>query len=471
MNSNKLSILLILILSFYSVITDAQLVNMNKKDSVAIDSMNQLLIIAAEECNSDEVIKLLINGADVNSKTAEGITPLMYASQNGCTDVVKILVHNGADVNTIPDDGSTALIAAARFNHSDIVDYLIQNKATVDKKDNDSITALMYAVAYGYYITSDMLLFYGADVNASAKDGSCPLLIASFNGNKDIAEMLLTKSADINKTDNNGWTALHYAVYNNNFDVIKLLIEKGVPVNKQNNEGYTAFAYACQTGNFEIADYLLKHGADATVKTNKDISPYEIALYLNNSGIIKTLRKNGVKSGVKPLFNNIKISPVDITFNHQDFMYGGKAGIVDIKHNIGFNIGYNTRLWANRIIVPLTDNFYYQFWEKRSLLSLTAEKLFEINSGNDFQHGVFIEAKGLYTFGKYEASQVKPNDKILFAPCLGYTIFNNYAGAKISYEYLDFKVTDKTPHRLNFSLFFFIKIKKYNLSQKYIYWL
>ena len=44
------------------------------------------------EGNEKNVLMLLKAGADVNTSTYEGITPLMYASQGGYLSIVKILI-------------------------------------------------------------------------------------------------------------------------------------------------------------------------------------------------------------------------------------------------------------------------------------------------------------------------------------------------------------------------------------------
>jgi ankyrin repeat protein len=440
-------------------------------DSLQQKILNDLLFEAADKGNTDDVLKQLLKGADVNSKTYEGITPLMYAAQNGHLEVAEILIHNGADVNARPADGVTALIAATRFNHEDVIDTLIHYGALMNVKTNDSATALLYASAYGYFIPVDMLVFYGANVNLSAIDGSSPLIIASLFGNKEIVELLLNKGADIYAKDSTGWTALHCAVYNSHIDIVKLLLEKGAAVNQKNKDSYTALAIASETGNSEIAEYLLSHGADVSFKTNDSASAFRLALLNNKIDILKTLKKNGAKKELKPVLNNIRISPIGFDMNNHDFMYSIDAGIHDIKYNIGFDLGYCTRLWANRTLVPIGADTYYQFWETRSLFSLSFEKLFKINTCQDFQQGIFVDAKGVYTYGKYTASKTKPNDLFLFSPCIGYMIFNNSVGAKISYEYLDLKVKDLLPHRINIGFFFTIKIRKYLHAYKEINWL
>ena len=58
-------------------------------------------------------IRFLIDqGADVNAKTSQGFTALMYASRDGFLETVEHLVSNGADVNSKTKFGYTSLMVS-----------------------------------------------------------------------------------------------------------------------------------------------------------------------------------------------------------------------------------------------------------------------------------------------------------------------------------------------------------------------
>ena len=69
---------------------------------------------AAKEGSTEQVQKLINDGADVNAKEigTGGWTPLHYAVHNGHQEVAQVLVANGADVNAMDSQGWTPLDVA-----------------------------------------------------------------------------------------------------------------------------------------------------------------------------------------------------------------------------------------------------------------------------------------------------------------------------------------------------------------------
>ena len=58
--------------------------------------------------------ELIDHGADVNTRSSEGDTPLHAAVRNGSAEVVELLLRHGADVNAPDDKGQTPLEVAER---------------------------------------------------------------------------------------------------------------------------------------------------------------------------------------------------------------------------------------------------------------------------------------------------------------------------------------------------------------------
>jgi len=78
-----------------------------------------------------KVNELIAQGADVNAKSRDGLTPLQCAVWNGHVGLVMLLIEKGADVNEKLDNNETALsIAQSKsspyYPRDEIIKLLIQ---------------------------------------------------------------------------------------------------------------------------------------------------------------------------------------------------------------------------------------------------------------------------------------------------------------------------------------------------------
>lgn len=89
------------------------------------------LIEAARKGEFDVVRKLVAEGADVNSKSDSGWSPILEASMNGHTEIVDFLLTHGSDINDVHyNSNSTPLLLAVKYKRYDTVKYLLMNNAT-----------------------------------------------------------------------------------------------------------------------------------------------------------------------------------------------------------------------------------------------------------------------------------------------------------------------------------------------------
>jgi ankyrin repeat protein len=67
---------------------------------------------ACDKGNIEAVKQHLADGADVNAKNWEGVSPLHYAALTGRKETAELLISEGADVNARGTDDETPLGAA-----------------------------------------------------------------------------------------------------------------------------------------------------------------------------------------------------------------------------------------------------------------------------------------------------------------------------------------------------------------------
>lgn len=124
------------------------------------------------------VTTALKNGADVDERDNNGMTPLMLAAIFDRSSSAKLLLQAGANPNaTFEEDGSTALIMAARSYYSEVVEVLLRAGAKVNTVDNNGRTALICVAQENrsyddkWKQTVNLLLRHGANKHIRDKSG------------------------------------------------------------------------------------------------------------------------------------------------------------------------------------------------------------------------------------------------------------------------------------------------------------
>ena len=111
-----------------------------------------LLHLKTKAGNADIVQKLIEDGADIEMKDRKhGSTALLWACQNGHTNVVKILLQNDANVFATSYIGITPLHFAAESGSSQTVQMLIDKGVKIEFIDKkNGLTPLLWDSIYSY---------------------------------------------------------------------------------------------------------------------------------------------------------------------------------------------------------------------------------------------------------------------------------------------------------------------------------
>merc|ERR1712147_468560 len=93
-----------------------------------------------------EVVKLILSkGADVNSISGQGYTPLHMAVINGHDALVPIMIQGGADLNTADEESLTPLHMAARDGQGEIALMLVKAGANLHATNQEGKTPELLA--------------------------------------------------------------------------------------------------------------------------------------------------------------------------------------------------------------------------------------------------------------------------------------------------------------------------------------
>jgi ankyrin repeat protein len=203
------------------------------------------LIFAVENGHTEIVVELLKAGADVTIADRKNRLPIDIAIQEGHTEIVQLLQNAGAKVEIESIESSpAALLGAAKQGNLDILKLALQagidpNTSELETTRNPRHkTALIFAAERGHLKIVEHLILAGVDINLSdrpgKKLGKTPLMYAGESGHAEIVELLLRSGAIVDAQDKRGQTALYYAVESDRVDAVRVLLEFGADPHKKN---------------------------------------------------------------------------------------------------------------------------------------------------------------------------------------------------------------------------------------------
>ncbi|QQR49366.1 ankyrin repeat domain-containing protein [bacterium] len=190
-------------------------------DEAADEAENQELFNAVETGNIEYLQEFLRNGIDVNTKNDYDETLLHIAASRGQSECVQELLAHNADFEAIELDGMTPLYYASNTACTQLL---------LEKGANPNICDTCYheiplheAVQTGNLEQAILLIKHGSLCNAKDIDGNTPLHLAALSGHLDCVQYLLESGANLEATNNDGQTAKDRARLNGHQNVVELL--------------------------------------------------------------------------------------------------------------------------------------------------------------------------------------------------------------------------------------------------------
>lgn len=151
------------------------------------------LTTAIQDENAEGVEQAIAAGVEINVvQPFMQLTPLAFAAYKGNTEIVVLLLENGADVNLYNENqyGTTALIEAAQRGQPEVVKLLLDHGADINQQDKYGDPALNWATYYGHLDVVQLLVDRGCELTVVGSGGGTALKTAIARGHAEIEQLL-----------------------------------------------------------------------------------------------------------------------------------------------------------------------------------------------------------------------------------------------------------------------------------------
>ena len=243
----------------------------------AVAAEETALADAAEHGDGVLVRELILDGADVNARQADGMTALHWAVYLDEPDTASLLVSSGAEVNAVNRYGVTPLSLAATNGNANLITLLLDAGANAQASLRGGETVLMTAARTGNLEAVEALLLKGADSNKRESNNQTALMWAAAEGHLQAMRTLIEAGADIGARTvvpatplrtglegpaPHGFTSLLFAVRAGHIEAVRLLLEAGANVNDRLPDGMNTIVLASTNAHWELGVFLADRGAD-----------------------------------------------------------------------------------------------------------------------------------------------------------------------------------------------------------------
>ncbi|MEO6171776.1 MAG: ankyrin repeat domain-containing protein [Arenimonas sp.] len=321
-------------------------VNPNQRDSRGFSALH----LAAHLGREVSVRQLLLFGADLSARTADGQSALGIALAAGQQDLsawlewrswqppgrklvpgdlpaaamtgdlqaVSRLLELGLAIDGLDAQACTALLRAAGGGHENMVRHLLTCGADHRVAARTGATALSAAISMRHAHVVEVLLRSGADPEQSLPGGVTPLMLASALGLPEIMSQILSRGAMPNARDAQGFNALHCAAIHGFSSrekhrvlaMFDMLLYADIEFDSATNNGQTplhfllgARAEAGTSCDEEVLlaalERLLSEGVDLDTQDQRGMSVLHLAAMHGLSRIVNRLLREGAGRNVR----------------------------------------------------------------------------------------------------------------------------------------------------------------------------
>ncbi|XP_054273906.1 protein phosphatase 1 regulatory subunit 12B-like isoform X3 [Macrosteles quadrilineatus] len=244
-------------------------------------SADCVFLAACAAGDKEEVLRLLEQGAVIDTVNVDGLSALHQACIDDNLDMVEFLVKHGADVNKGDNEGWTPLHATASCGFISIAKFLIEHGANVASVNNDGELPVDIAESDEM---EDMLQQHideqGIDCDEARNEEERMML-------KDAREWLAMGEIREELHSKTRASALHVAAAKGYINVIELLLQAGADVDTQDADGWTPLHAAAHWGQKESCEMLIQHMCDMDTKNLVGQTAFDVA----DSEMVKVLEE------------------------------------------------------------------------------------------------------------------------------------------------------------------------------------
>jgi ankyrin repeat protein len=375
------------------------------------------LMIASSKGYVSEIERLIGLGADVNTESMAGVTPLIFAVINNELEAVRTILKYDPDLDKITSSYETPLIIAVKNNNFQICETLIRAGADVDLPDGNGASPLHYASINGYSEITDLLLYYNASIDQKSDEGITPLLTAIMAGYPTIADLLIQNGANMEARNDKGFTPFIMASVNGDTLIMDLLYRHGVDIYATNNAQYNALDLSISSNQPDAAKYLLRIGDKWTSNSPGAIDPYQVAAKYRRKDMVSLLRKNNVPGQVRYGIDQSAVS-ISARVTLRDYYTGLSLSFKEPYLNGGLIVGTDMKLWYSRVLIKDSEQLYLQYFEKGYLAYGGLFKDFTLRE-NPFKSSLIFTTTLLagYSFGHtLKGTLMAPANEFMIIP-------------------------------------------------------
>lgn len=294
-------------------------INVHAANNSVVPALHKACLRDENGAERPEVVRILLNaGADVNLKTADGETPLMFATCALCEKVVEVLLKHGADVNVWAESQEglcrmgcriadldfpekyDALTIACTKGSLNCVKSLIEAGADMNIRYNGTPLFYQFIAVPGMF---EFCLEHGVNLDLTDGDGGTLLLVLCTNNKKEDLDLTLKcikAGANTDIIDKNGISPLFCSVVFKNKKIFNALLAAKADANLKHDCDLTALHMAAGNGLYDMVAGLLEHGADVNaIGTKNEWTPLHVAAHEGHLSVVQLLVEKGADINIK----------------------------------------------------------------------------------------------------------------------------------------------------------------------------